>query len=57
MFANVLLEPFTPRGSLPRFEAKPSPDRVDSAARESEATAPAPSFMTGAFGSVTWVVF
>lgn len=53
MFANVELEPFTPRGSLSRFEAKPPPERVLSAARESEATAPAPSLMTGAFESVT----
>lgn len=57
MFAKVELEPFTPRGSLSRFEANPPPERVDSAARESEATAPAPSLMTGAFESVTWMEF
>lgn len=32
-----------PTGSEPLLEEKPPPERVDSAARESEATAPAPS--------------
>ena len=41
--AKVELEPETPDGSAPRFEAKAPPLRWDSAASESDATAPAPS--------------
>lgn len=41
--ANVELAPFTANGSESRFSENPPPARVDSAARESEATGPAPS--------------
>lgn len=51
--AKVELEPETPWGSLPRFEAKPPSALVDSAASESLATGPAPSWIV-AFGSLTW---
>ncbi len=53
LFANVELEPETPSGALPRLELKSPPAVVDSAARESEATAPAFSLMFGAVGSST----
>lgn len=53
-FAKVELEPLTPCGSLLRFSENPPPALVDSAARESEATAPAPSWMTCALGSLTY---
>ena len=53
MFAKVEFEPDTPRGSLSLFSLNAPPERVDSAARESEATAPAPSLTTGALGLVT----
>lgn len=53
MLANVELEPETPWGSLPRFEAKPPLALVDSAARESFATAPVDSSIEDALGSVT----
>lgn len=53
--ANVELEPETPWGSLLRFSEKSPPALVDSAARESDATAPAPSRISGALGSVTWM--
>merc|ERR1712093_121970 len=43
--ANVEFDPDTPRGSLLRFSEKSPPSRDDSAARESEATAPAPSWI------------
>jgi hypothetical protein len=43
VFAKVEFEPKTPRGSLLGFEAKPPPARVESAARESAATAPVDS--------------
>jgi hypothetical protein len=53
-FAKVELEPLTPCGSLLRFSENPPPALVDSAARESDATAPAPSWMTCALGSLTY---
>jgi hypothetical protein len=53
LFANVELDPDTPSGSPSLFEAKPPPERVDSAARLSEATAPAPSRIGGADSLVT----
>lgn len=53
MFAKVEFEPETPRGSLLGFEAKPPPARVESAARESLATAPVDSWIV-LLGSVTW---
>ena len=43
--AKVELLPLTLRGSEPRFSAKSPPELTDSAARESDATAPAPSLM------------
>jgi hypothetical protein len=43
VFAYVELAPFTPEGSELRFSENPPPERVDSAARESDATAPADS--------------
>jgi hypothetical protein len=43
VFAKVELDPETDCGSLLRLEAKPPPALVESAARESDATAPAPS--------------
>jgi hypothetical protein len=52
-FANVEFEPATPCGSLLRFSEKPPPSLVDSAARESEAIGPAPSWIAGALGSLT----
>ena len=52
-FAKVELEPLTPCGALLRVSENPPPALVDSAARESEATAPAPSWMTCALGSLT----
>ena len=55
VFAKVEFAPNTPMGSLLRFSENPCPDRVDSAARESEAIGPALSSITGALGSVTWV--
>ena len=47
MFAKVELDPETDCGSLLRLEAKPPPALVESAARESVATAPAPSLSIG----------
>ena len=41
--AKVELLPFTDEGSESLLSPKPPPERVDSAARESEATGPAPS--------------
>jgi hypothetical protein len=49
-FANVELAPAIPCGSLLRFSEKPPPSLVDSAARESEAIGPAPSWMAGVWG-------
>ena len=43
MLLKVELLPLTARGSLSRFSENLPPERADSAARESEATAPAPS--------------
>jgi hypothetical protein len=43
VFAKVALDPETDCGSLLRLKAKPPPALVESAARESDATAPAPS--------------
>ena len=43
VLARVEELPLTARGSLSRFALKAPPARVDSAARESEATGPAPS--------------
>ena len=43
MFAKVELDPETDCGSLLRLEVKPPPALVESAARESDATAPVPS--------------
>jgi hypothetical protein len=45
IFANVELEPDTPCGSLPLFSEKPPSVRVESAASESDATAPVDSSM------------
>jgi hypothetical protein len=53
LFANVEFAPATPSGSPSRFDEKPPPDRVDSAARLSDATAPAPSLIGGAGSLVT----
>lgn len=52
MFAKFELEPETPWGSLPMLDANPPPARVESAARESLATAPVDSWIT-ALGSLT----
>jgi hypothetical protein len=54
VLANVELAPEAPRGSLPRFSLNQPPARVDSAARLSDATAPAFSSILGAFASLTW---
>lgn len=54
VFANVEFEPETPCGSLPLLSEKPPPARVDSAARESDATAPADSFRVDC-GSLTYM--
>jgi hypothetical protein len=43
VFAKVVLDPKTDCGSLLRLEAKPPPALVESAAGESDATAPVPS--------------
>jgi hypothetical protein len=43
VFAEVELDPETDWGSLLRLEEKPPPALVESAARESDAIAPAPS--------------
>ena len=43
VLARVELAPLTERGFESRFSLKAPPDLADSAARESEATAPAPS--------------
>jgi hypothetical protein len=51
--ANVEFLPSTPRGSEPLFSENSPPARSDSAARESEAMAPAPSWISGASESVT----
>ena len=53
VFAKVELEPDTPWGSLPLFSPNLPPARSESAARESEATAPAPSSISGAPEGVT----
>lgn len=53
MLAKVEDAPETPSGSLPRFEENSPPARVESAARESEATGPAFSSISGALESLT----
>lgn len=45
MLLKVEELPLTDRGSELRFSLNAPPERADSAARESEATAPAPSRM------------
>jgi len=44
--AKVELDPATPRGSLSAFSENPSPARLDSAARASDATGPVDSLIS-----------
>lgn len=53
VLAKVELAPATPEGSELRFSLKPPPAREESAARESDATAPAPSRISEALESWT----
>ena len=55
VFAKVEFEPDTPWGSLFLFSENLPPSRIDSAARESDAMAPAFSWVSGALGSLTYV--